>query len=201
MATEQKRRFSQKIADACLRLAGWQVVGEYPDFPKSIVIGAHHTTNWDFVFAMLLKFSIGKEFHWIGKDSIFRWPLGGLARALGGIPVRRDRKTNFVYQIVEAFQKAEELLIVIAPEGTRKQAPYWKSGFYYMAVGAQVPIVMGFVDYSRKQVGFGPSLFPSGDIQADFAQMRAFYADKQGLYPQNHSPVVLRPVESGGFNK
>ena len=109
----------------------------------------------------------------------------------------REKKTNFVYQIVEAFQKAERLLIVIAPEGTRKQAPFWKSGFYYMAVGAQAPIVMGFIDYSRKQIGFGPTLFPSGDIQADFAIMRAFYDDKQGLHPQNHTPVMLRPVENG----
>lgn len=197
MVNGQKKRLSQKIADFFLRRAGWQIVGQYPEHPKCIVVGAHHTSNWDFVYAMLLKFSIGEEFHWIGKASIFRWPLGRLARSLGGIPVWREKKTNFVYQIVEAFQKAEHLVIVIAPEGTRKHVPYWKSGFYYMALGAQVPIVMGFIDYSRKQIGFGPSLFPSGDIQTDFAIMRSFYADKEGLYPENHSPVTLKPVENG----
>ena len=197
MANGQKKRLSQKIADFFLRQSGWQVVGQYPEFPKCIVVGAHHTSNWDFVYAMLMKFSLGEEFHWVGKASIFRWPLGGLMRSLGGIPVWREKKTNFVYQIVEAFQKTERLLIVIAPEGTRKHTPYWKSGFYYMALGAQVPIVLAFIDYRLKHIGFGPSLFPSGDIQADFAQMRAFYADKEGLYPENHSTVMLKPVENG----
>ena len=199
MATVQNKRLPQRIAGFILKQAGWQIVGQYPEHPKCIVIGAHNTTNWDFVYAMLMKFAIGEEFHWIGKASIFRWPLGKLMRSLGGIPVWREKKTNFVYQIVEAFQKAEHLVIVIAPEGTRKLAPYWKSGFYYMALGAQVPIVMGFIDYCRKQIGFGPSLFPSSDIQADFAQIRAFYDDKEGLYPENHTPVTLRPVENGGI--
>lgn len=196
MRNSRKQKWSQKFARRIMKQLGWQIAGHYPEHPKCIVIAAHHTSNWDFFYTMLLNYALDEQFHWIGKASIFRWPFGKLARSLGGIPVWRDKKTNFVVQITEAFQKAKQLVIVIAPEGTRKQAPYWKSGFYYMALGAQVPIVMGFIDYNRKLIGFGPSLLPSGDIQADFAQLRAFYADKQGLYPENHTPVILKPVEN-----
>lgn len=196
MAGEPTLRLSQKVARFFLKKAGWQLVGQIAEHPKCIIIGAHHTSNWDFVYAMLVKFSLGHEFHWIGKAAIFSWPFGGLMRKLGGIPVWREKRSNFVYQIVEAFNKADQLRIVIAPEGTRKQAPYWKSGFYYMALGARVPIVLGFIDYHKKQIGFGPTLIPNGNIQDDFAKIRDFYADKQGLYPQNHSEVMLRPMNT-----
>ncbi len=196
MPDTKKRSIWQKIAIFFLNQMGWQIIGEFPRYSKCVIIGAHHTSNWDFAYAMLAMTAIGEKFNWIGKDSLFRWPLGRLARSLGGIPVIRSQRTNFVYQMVKTFQKRDKLVIVIAPEGTRKYTPYWKSGFYYIALGAQIPLVMGFIDYSRKQIGFGPALVPGGDIQADFAQIRAFYADKQGLYPEKEGDVALRPVET-----
>ncbi len=191
----QKPTFSQLLARAILKVVGWQVVGNFPNIPKFVMLGAPHTSNWDFPLAMLLMFSTGVRFRWIGKASLFRAPFGAFFRRLGGIPVRRESSTNMVAQVVEIFKKAERLIIAIAPEGTRSKSPYWKTGFYYMAMGAEVPIVLGFVDYRLKQVGIGPVLYPSGDIQADFLELRNFYGSKTGLYPEKQGAIELRPDE------
>jgi 1-acyl-sn-glycerol-3-phosphate acyltransferase len=188
-----KRTFIQKLADMALRLAGWQLVGELPDLPKYIIIGAPHTTNWDFVLAMMIKLSTGLRFHWIGKDSLFRLPYGWFFRWTGGIPVWRERRQNFVEQIVERINNADEMVIVIAPEGTRSKSHYWKSGFYYMAVGANVPILLAFVDFPQKEFGFGPLFYPCDDISLDFEKIREFYSQKSGLYPNQQSAIELKP--------
>ncbi|OGO34490.1 MAG: hypothetical protein A2Z16_16565 [Chloroflexi bacterium RBG_16_54_18] len=176
-----------------LRILGWRMAGAFPDSPRFIMIGAPHTSNWDFFYAMLFKYASGLHFKWIGKASLFKPPFGSLFLRLGGIPVLREKKSNFVAQISDLFAHSEHLVIVIAPEGTRQQTAYWKSGFYYMAVGARVPIVFGFLDYARKQVGLGPVLNPTGDIQADFLQIQDFYADKRGAHPANQNPITLLP--------
>lgn len=185
-----KPTISQRLARAILKLAGWEITGNFPDLPKYILVGAPHTSNWDFPLAMLLMFAGGARFNWIGKDSLFRWPVNGLFRRLGGIPVKRDRTSNFVSQIVETFERSSHLIIAIAPEGTRSLVTRWKTGFYYMAMGAQVPLVLGFVDYQRHQVGVGPVIYPSDDIEAIFAQLRAFYADKTGKYPHKQGQII-----------
>lgn len=183
--------FSQRLARFILRLLGWQIVGRFPNLPKYVLVGAPHTSNWDFPFTMLLMFGSGVRFNWIGKDSLFRGPQGGIMRKLGGIPVRRDLRTNFTAQIVEVFNNSPELIIAISPEGTRSLATRWKTGFYYMAREARVPIVMGFIDYRRKQLGVGPVHYPTEDIEHTFAQLRAFYADKSGKYPDKQGEIVL----------
>jgi 1-acyl-sn-glycerol-3-phosphate acyltransferase len=185
--------FSQFLAKIVLKTIGWQVVGNFPDIPKFVLVGAPHTSNWDFLLAMLLMYASGVRFNWIGKASLFRPPYGGFFRRLGGVPVWRERRNNFVSQIVEAFERSKRLIIAIAPEGTRSKIPYWKTGFYYMALGAKVPLVLGFIDYGRRQVGVGPLFKPSGDIRADFACLRDFYADKTGLYPEKQSAVAISP--------
>lgn len=172
---------------------GWEMVGRFPDLPKYVLVGAPHTTNWDFPFAMLLMFAGGVRFNWIAKASLFKGPWKGFFYRLGGIPVLRDRKTNFVSQIVEAYQRSSRLIVAISPEGTRSLVNRWKTGFYYMAVGAQVPIVMGFIDYRRKQVGVGPVLYPSDSIEETFAHLRAFYADKTGKYPEKQGKIEVEP--------
>jgi 1-acyl-sn-glycerol-3-phosphate acyltransferase len=184
---------AQFIANIILKLIGWQVVGVFPDIPKFILVGAPHTSNWDFPLTLLLMYATGVRFNWIGKDSLFHPPFDKLFRRLGGIPVWRDRRSNFVSQIVEAFDRSKRLIIAIAPEGTRSKIAYWKTGFYYMALGAKVPLVLGFIDYGRRQVGVGPSFLPSGDIQADFCRLRDFYADKTGLYPEKQGTIEIRP--------
>lgn len=178
------------MARAILRLFGWELTGSFPDLPKYVLVGAPHTSNWDFPLAMLLMFGGGVRFNWIGKNSLFRWPLGSFFRWMGGISVRRERTSNFVGQIVEAFDNSSRLIIAIAPEGTRSMATRWKTGFYYMAVGAKVPIVLGFVDYRRRQVGVGPVVYPSEDIETTFAELRAFYADKTGKYPDKQGQII-----------
>jgi len=176
-----------------LLLLGWRMAGSFPDTQKFVMIGAPHTSNWDFIYAMLFKYASGLHFKWIGKASLFKPPFGSLFRRLGGIPVWREKKYNFVAQISDLFDQSERLVIAIAPEGTRQQSAYWKTGFYYMAVGARVPIVLGFVDYARKHIGLGPVLHPTGDIHVDFKLIQDFYADKQGAHPANQNPIALPP--------
>ncbi|OGO33955.1 MAG: hypothetical protein A2W35_03805 [Chloroflexi bacterium RBG_16_57_11] len=186
----QKLTFSQLLAQAVLKLVGWEAIGTFPDLSKFVLVGAPHTSNWDFPLTMLLMFAKGLRFNWIGKASLFRWPFGGLFHRLGGIPVKRDSSQNFVQQIVATFEHSTHMIIAIAPEGTRSLVTRWKTGFYYMAVGAKVPLVLGFVDYKRRQVGVGPVVYPSADIEETFAQLRLFYADKKGRYPHKQGEIT-----------
>jgi 1-acyl-sn-glycerol-3-phosphate acyltransferase len=192
MGDKQEPTLSRNLARAILRALGWKLEVTLPDTKKYVLIGAPHTSNWDFVFMLLFRSAIGINPRWIGKDTFFRWPFGGLWKRLGGIPVNRRSRNNFVDQMVATFQEHDELILVIAPEGTRSKTRYWKSGFYYITLGAGVPIVMGFLDYARKVGGIGPALMPTGDIQADFVTIREFYADKTGKYPREQSEVRLR---------
>ena len=148
-----------------------------------MLIGAPHTSNLDFFLMLFLIGISGLKLNWLGKDSLFRKPIGGIMRKLGGIPVNRRASTRFVDQMVAAFNENDELALVIAPEGTRSKTHYWKTGFYYIAVGAGVPIVFAYVDATRKTTGIGPVFMPTGDLQADFAQIKAFYDDKVGIHP------------------
>ena len=183
------------MAASILKSVGWKVEGRLPEIPKYVLIGAPHTSNWDFPFAMLTKWALGFKFNWIGKDSLFRWPLGGLMRRLGGIPVNRRIRTRFIDQMISAYNEREKLVIVITPEGTRSKTEHWKTGFYYIALGAHVPIVMGYIDYERKVVGIGPIFHPSGDIAADIKKIAEFYADKKGKFAEKQGGVRIRSKE------
>ena len=187
-----KLTFSQKLARAILRLVGWRVEDKLPDGKKYVLIGAPHTSNWDFVFMLLFRDALGIKAHWTAKDTFFRGPWGALLKKIGGIPVNRRSRHNFVDQIVAAFRQAEEMILVIAPEGTRSMTGYWKSGFYYMALGAGVPIALGFLDYARKVGGVSATLVPTGDIQADFTAIREFYTGIAGKNPRLQGEIKLR---------
>jgi len=189
----KKNRFLQTTAQAFLGIISWKIDVNYPPTEKYVLIGAPHTSNWDLLFALLLAFGAGIPIHWVGKESLFRWPLGGVLRLLGGIPVNRRERTDFVSQVVNLFNRLERLVIAIAPEGTRNKVDYWKTGFYYIALQAQVPIALGYVDYGTRTVGIGPAFYPSGDLQADFSQIQQFYASKRGKYIHKHSQIQLRP--------
>jgi 1-acyl-sn-glycerol-3-phosphate acyltransferase len=158
-----------------------------------VLIGAPHTSNWDLFYALWLMQAAGVRGRFVGKDSLFRPPLGILMRWWGGVPVNRSLSSNFVQQMIEVFNRMDEFVLMIAPEGTRSQVDYWKTGFYYIALGAQVPIALAYVDYSTRTLGIGPTLYPSGDIQADFVQIKAFYADKKGKYPEKQGEIRLKP--------
>lgn len=192
----QRKRASQWLADTILRLISWQVDVSLPYARKFVLVGAPHTSGWDLFYTLLLKFSTGMELKWVGKDTLFTGPLGIIMRWLGGIPVDRRSRNNFVKQIVEQFHQREDLILAIAPEGSRGKTAYWKTGFYYIASGAQVPIALGYIDYPSRVVGIGPWLAPSGDIQADFSLIKAFYNGKTGRHPHKQGEIRLGDVES-----
>ncbi len=130
----------------------------------------------------------------VGKQSLVRWPFGSLMRRLGVIPVRRGSGQGLVDQVVAAFAASEDLALTIAPEGTRSAVPYWRSGFYRIALGAGVPIVLAFIDGERKLAGLGPTLEPSGDLRHDMDQIRDFYTPIRGIRPDRQGPIQLVPA-------
>jgi len=163
------------LGRSVLKLMGWRIDGQLPKLDKFVAIGAHHTSNWDFVIFIALKFVLRLNARWFGKHSIFRWPFGGLMRSWGGIAIRRDRKLNTVEQAIQAFREHDEIILGLSPEGTRKKVERWKMGFYHIALGAGVPIVLGALDYQNRRVVIGPTFLPTGDEQADLAAMLAFF--------------------------
>ncbi|AOW13102.1 glycerol acyltransferase [Hydrogenophaga crassostreae] len=165
-----------------LKLAGWTIEGKLgADARKSVLIAAPHTSNWDLPMTLMVAFSLKLHPRWMGKASIFRAPFGGLMRWLGGIPVDRSQSTNLVESSAQAIRDAEQpLQLIVPPEGTRSKTRHWKTGFYHIALSAQVPIVMAFMDYAHKRSGLGPLFEPSGDIDADMAAIKAFYKPFKG---------------------
>jgi len=163
------------IGRMVLRLLGWRIEGELPDIPKMIVIAAPHSSAWDFVIGVGLLFALRLDVRFLGKDSLFRGPLGVFMRWVGGIPVDRDEPEGIVEAAIASFKASDRLIMALAPEGTRKRVDRWKTGFHRMALGAGVPIVPGFFDNARRVVGFGPVLMPSGDLARDLEVLTAFY--------------------------
>lgn len=162
------------VGRGALALMGWRIEGELPRLDKFVVIGAHHTSNWDFVLFIALKFVLRLNARWFGKHTIFRAPFGALMRRWGGIPIRRDLRRNTVEQAIQAFDAHSQFMLVLSPEGTRKKVERWKMGFYHIACGAEVPIVLGALDYRNRRVFIGPTLWPSGDEAADLREILAF---------------------------
>lgn len=166
-----------------LSLTGWRTQGRLPLIPKFILVGAPHTSNWDLPFTLLVAFALRARIHWMGKKAIFRRPFKGFFQWLGGIPVERSQADNLVEQSIQQFQRNEQLILTIAPAGTRQRVIRWKSGFYHIACGAGVPIVLGFLDYRRKVGGIGPVVYPTGNITADMKTIRNFYDGITGKNP------------------
>lgn len=169
-------RLLRPVGRLWLKAVNMRIVGELPDLPKFVLIGAPHTSNWDLPNALAAGLHYGVAINWMGKDSIFKWPFGGLMRWMGGIPVDRSKRNNAVTQMVEAFNSAAELIVVVPPEGTRSEVERWKSGFYHIAAGAKVPIVMAFMDYNRREVGIKGVFYPTGDYEADLPHIQSVYA-------------------------
>lgn len=169
-------RASRGIARLILSLLGWRIRGALPNLPRMVLIGAPHTSNWDFVVGMATAYALGVRVTWVGKRELFRPPLGGLFRWLGGVGVDRHAPSGFVEQMVAEFRRHAQLMLVLAPEGTRRAVTTWRTGFYYIAAGADVPVVLVTFDTARRLLHLGPALTPSGDITADMATIRSLYA-------------------------
>jgi 1-acyl-sn-glycerol-3-phosphate acyltransferase len=165
-----------------MKMLGWKVDGVLPpNGSKSVLIAAPHTSNWDFPYTLMTAFVLGLNIRWMGKSSLFTFPFGSTMRWLGGISVDRSQSTNLVANAAQSLRdSADPMQLVVPPEGTRSKARYWKTGFYYIAVTAGVPIVMAYMDYPRKRAGLGPVLMPTGDIDQDMIIIKAFYAQHQG---------------------
>jgi 1-acyl-sn-glycerol-3-phosphate acyltransferase len=172
----------RKICRAALRLCGWSFVGTFPDVPKAVLIAAPHSSWWDGVWGLLLKVGVGADVHFMGKQELFRGPLGNLLRRLGGMPIDRGAAKGVVEQMIDRFRQRDTLWLGIAPEGTRKPVKRWKSGFWHIAHDAGVPIVAAYFNYPDKTIGIGPLFDTSADMEADLARLRAFYAPFRGKH-------------------
>ncbi len=172
----------RKFSVFFLKTKGWKIEGSLPPgADKCVFIAAPHTSNWDLPYTLMVAFALRLNIYWMGKQSIFGFPFGGLMRWLGGIPVNRSASNNLVAASAQALMHAEgPVQLVIPPEGTRSKTRYWKTGFYYIALEAKVPILMAYMDYHSKVSGIGPMLHPTGDIEKDMEIVKAFYAPFKG---------------------
>jgi 1-acyl-sn-glycerol-3-phosphate acyltransferase len=184
-------RITSTVGALILRLRGWSVQGELPPVEKAVVVAAPHTSNWDLLYMLAVSWVLGVRPSWLGKREIFGWPLGWLMRRLGGVPIDRSVRANVVEQVVQRFAASDRLFLVVPPSGTRSRAAHWKSGFYFMALGAGVPIVCAYLDYRRKVGGIGPTIEATGDVAADMQRIRELYAGVTARYPDQATPVRL----------
>lgn len=183
--------FLRYCAVLYLKLIGWKKEGQAPNEDKYIVIGAPHTSNWDFPISLAILLSFKIKPYWMGKSTMFRWPLGFFFRMLGGIPIDRSKSSNVVEQSIDAIRASMNMVLMISPEGTRKKVAYWKTGFYHIAHGAKVPIALGFLDYKRKVGGFGQAFYTSGNVDVDMRAIQFFYMGVTAKYPEKSSLATL----------
>ncbi|WP_017729838.1 1-acyl-sn-glycerol-3-phosphate acyltransferase [Nafulsella turpanensis] len=181
------------LAHFLFTLTGWKVVGKLPaDVKKCVMIAGPHTSNWDLFYARTAFYIMGIPLRYTIKAEMMRYfPLNIILKWLGAIPVERDKtkahrrgQGSMVHAMAKLFNERDELVVMVTPEATRKFVKKWKTGFYQVALRAQVPIVCGYLDYSKKHAGIGPVIFPSGDLQADMVKILEFYDQIKGKYPE-----------------
>ena len=173
------------ISVIVLRLIGWRTRGEPLDHQRCVLIGAPHTSNWDFPLMLMVVLKLKLRVFWMGKHTLFPFPFGWFMKWLGGIPIDRSAAHNVVSQTVQKFAEHDELIVLVPPEGTRKKVEKWKTGFYHIAHNASVPILLGYVDASKKEAGFADFFTPTGNLELDFEEIMAFYKEKKGLRAEN----------------
>ena len=166
------------------KILGWKAEVSVPDFNKCIICAAPHTTNWDLFIGKLFIGAIGRESGFMMKKEWFFFPMGCIFRKMGGIPVNRNKHTSLVEQIVQKIKKSEKFHLAITPEGTRSANPEWKKGFYYIALGAGIPIVLIGIDYAKKCISAKKYLMPSGDIEEDMREIKNYFKEFTGKHPE-----------------
>ena len=172
------------LARFWMRFFSWRIDGILPDIPKYVLIGAPHTSNWDFVLFLGVMFSLRANVHFMGKAELFRSPIGWFFRYCGGIPVDRKKSTGLVEQTVNAINESKNFILTITPEGTRHQVVEWKRGFYHIAGGAGIPIVIAVVDGRYKTVHIGQVFHPTGDIETDMKTIQSYFTGVAGIKPR-----------------
>ncbi len=178
--------FSRALALLAMRATGWRIEGEFPNVPQFVVIVAPHTSNWDFFVGVMAMFAIGFRGTFLGKHTLFSWPTGAVMRWLGGVPVDRGSSHNVVQQTIDYFNSRPQMLLALSPEGTRKKLPAWRTGFWYVAKGANVPIVPAAFDYPSRLIKIFPPVTPGDDIDADIASLRSHYDARMGRHPAQY---------------
>jgi 1-acyl-sn-glycerol-3-phosphate acyltransferase len=176
-------RWTRGALLAFYRRSGWRAVGTPPPDGRYVIIAAPHTSNWDFVYFLGLVGELGIDAHFMGKDSLFRWPIGGFMRDMGGIAVNRSGSHDMVAAMVDEFARRDRFALTIAPEGTRSKVGTWRTGFYHIALGAGVPMVIGMMDYGKRTGGLGAAIMPTGDYAADMKQVIEAYRDVTPRHP------------------
>ena len=185
------------LSGLILRLIGWRFVGEMPTIPKLVMIVSPHTSNWDFPVAILFKWHLNVRANYLGKHTLFRGPLGWFMRATGGVPVVRHEKRNLVEQVAEIFASRRRFWLGIAPAGTRSLGTHWRSGFYYIALEAKVPVLPAALDFKRKELRVGTPINLTGDPKDDMDRFRDFFDGARGCRPELATPNCLRVEEDG----
>lgn len=184
--------FKQLLGKLWLKITGWELKADQPPPGNFLLICAPHTSNWDIGYLLAFMFIKRIKVSWMGKHSIFKKPFGNFMKWLGGIPIDRRSTHGVVDQIADHFKIHENQIIAIAPEGTRHKTDHWKSGFYHIACKAQVPLLLGYLDYPNKTVGICHSFTPTGNIKEDMDIIREFYMDFRGRHPEDESNIILR---------
>ncbi len=167
---------------------GWRIEGTIPNVPKAVVVGAPHTSNWDLAITLAGAFGLGVRVFWVGKHTLFRGIAGAVLRWLGGISVNRRQARGFVESVLREYKWRDQFFVAIMPEGTRYAVREWKTGFYHIAYGAQVPIILAAFDYGHQVLRFGPAIMPSGDLDHDLALIKAHFAGIRGKHPRPPAP-------------
>lgn len=173
------------ISSIGLRLIGWRAEGRELPHSKFVLIAAPHTSNWDFPLMLMVVLKLRLQIFWMGKHTLFPFGFAWLMKYLGGIPINRKKSQNVVSETIKLFEHHNKLIVLIPPEGTRSKVKNWKSGFYRIARGANVPVLLGLVDSKRKIAKLDEFFFPSDDLEADMKKIRIFYADTKGLITAN----------------
>lgn len=173
------------------KLMGWKLVGKFPKTDKCVVIVAPHTSNLDFFLGLLIRKVMNEEFNFVAKSSLFKWPYGWYFRKMGGMPVDRTKNNDFTSACADLIRKSDRIHLTLAPEGTRKKVKKWKTGFYYIAKEAMVPIVLVAFDYGKKQIKVSEPHLTSENIETDFEVYNAFYAGTEGRLKENFTPPSL----------
>ena len=169
------------------RRQGWTEINANPDLRKCVIIAAPHTSNWDFVYFLGAATALNLPLSFMGQKQLFRWPIGRAMRELGGIAIDRSTSRNYVQTMVDEFAQRDSFMLTIAPEGTRSKVARWKTGFYHIAMQAKVPLVLGLMDYEKKQVGLAGAIWPTGDYLKDMEKVLEFYQSTTPRYPRQGS--------------
>lgn len=200
MSSENSGILAHWVGRSWLSAFGWRLETAPAVHKKFVLIAAPHTSGWDLPFMLSTSFSMRVPISWMGKKELFNPPFGWFLKVLGGIPIDRGARKNVVGWAIEQFDRADRLVLAVPAEGTRAKVQYWKSGFYHIALGARVPIGLGYLDFARKTCGIKGFVTPTGDVRADMDEVRALYRGVVAKYPESNGEPRLREEDEGGVD-